>query len=43
MEYMMNKKLEKKERYFEEYFFVQFQGKGFPKAFENKKFIVRGR
>ncbi|KYR02196.1 DOCK family protein [Tieghemostelium lacteum] len=30
-------------RFFEEYFFVEFRGKGFPKSVEGKDFIFRGR
>eukprot|EP01133_Synstelium_polycarpum_P014184 gene14184-16724_t len=31
------------ERFFEEYFFVEFRGKGFPKSVDGRKFIFRGR
>ncbi|EFA80783.1 DOCK family protein [Heterostelium album PN500] len=30
-------------RFFEEYFFVEFRGKGFPKSVDGKKFIFRGK
>jgi hypothetical protein len=34
MEQKFHARIAEKERFFEEYFFVAFLGKGFPKAFE---------
>ncbi|KAK5583662.1 hypothetical protein RB653_005260 [Dictyostelium firmibasis] len=44
LEHQCYQSIESKERFFEEYFFVEFRGKGsFPKSVDGKDFIFRGK